>query len=117
MKIDNKLIITFFLIYYFRSCECSFKSAKYVKRNVIGMEPLTNTIQKKASLIECGGWCLSNKKCDGFKHEVKKCSLYSNFGPYIKGYDLEAVDELRIVHDHPKFDWNNFNPMTSSNEL
>ena len=117
MKIDYEAIITLYLIYYFHICECTFKSAKYVKRNVIGMEPMTNIIHKKASLIECGGWCLSNEKCDGFKHESKKCSLYSNFGPYIKGYDLEAVDELRIVHGHPKFDWNNYNPLISSKIL
>ena len=81
------------------------------------MDPMTNMIQKKASLLECGGWCLSNGKCDGFKHEDGKCTLHSNFVPYIKGYDLDAVDELRIVHDHPKFDWNNFNQLTSCKKL
>ena len=94
------------------SVEGSFKSAKFVKRNVTSRTYLKRKIRAE-SLVGCAGWCVNTDKCDGFKLIGKNCTLYSNIFLYHPNFvnlfhSHVVIDELRILHGNPKFDWVNF---------
>ena len=94
----------------------TFKTAKFVKRNVTAFTYLKSKI-KADSLVGCGSWCLNTEKCIGFKLLGKNCTLCSDFNPHIKGYGVEPADEIRVLDGHVKFDWINFKPIDSSKNL
>ena len=109
------LAFPFFL--WLLSVEGSFKSAKFVKRNVTNRTYLKSKIRAE-SLVGCAGWCINSEKCDGFKLLGKNCTLYSNVFLYYPNLlnlfnSHEVIDELRILHGNPKFDWVNFTHLNS----